>query len=102
MSETDLYQLLYDLFTSAVSILIISTITAGVSYKLLMSMVLTIFNFIMAKSDLMGVGSTVVYLGNRYIIKQISFRKIRLLKDNEIYMIPTENWKSFIVIETGL
>lgn len=77
-------------------IFIISFITIG----LIKHIASTLFEFIMIKTDIFGVGSTIHYAGKKAIIKHIGVRRIELymMATDESIFIRTADWKKFDLV----
>lgn len=66
------------------------------------SVAVSIFQYIMLKTDQFGIGSVIEYKGKRYVIREIGFRRIALEErtTREWYYIATNSWMHMILIVT--
>jgi len=65
-----------------------------------------VFDYIMLKSDMIGIGTTVEYEGKRYIIRDIAFRRLTIENKNQpknntekIYVLIGE-WRKMHIVYT--
>lgn len=75
-------------------------IVSFVILNIIKSIASTIFQFIMFKTDVLGIGSTVEYKGKKGMIKDIGIRRIliELEGENSTLFIRTMDWKNLILI----
>ena len=71
-----------------------------VAVNIVKSLATSLFQYIMLKTDQFGIGSVIEYNRNRYVIREIGFRRIALEdKDTrEWYYIPTKDWTQMILV----
>jgi small-conductance mechanosensitive channel len=90
-------QLLADNLWSAIKIFVISFILIG----LVKSVASMLFEFVLVKTDIYGVGSTIYYNGTKAIIKDIGIRRITLytIDNKETIIVGTAAWRTFVMVD---
>lgn len=92
--DTETYDLISQLIMSVVPTIILS----GLLYTLLKTFVSNLKDYIMLRWDSLGVGSRVIYKDYEAVIQDISFRKITLLTENKLIMVPSTEWSKMAIV----
>lgn len=98
--STELEGLVSSLTSGALWQAVVIFIVGYVLINLIKTTASTIFQFILFKTDLFGVGSYVEYKGKKGIIKEIGLRRIKIeMEDRDSTMfISTSDWKELLLI----
>lgn len=98
--ETHVNQVAEGFIASPIWTISLLFIVSYIIIGIIKSTATSIFSYILVKSDVYGLGSYVDYKGNRYIIRDIGMRRIKLESEDftETRYISTLDWKSMELI----